>query len=191
MAVRTKSEPPRHSTHIVRNQSERRGPVLAVAVHSTESQDIPNSTDDLRSIRNWFDNPASQASSHIGIDGEGNTEVWVRSNRKAWTIGAANSWTVNIEFVGRAAQPAKDWEEAQIKAGARWAAYWCLKYDIKVQRGTVGGINGLCVCRKKGVIRHKDVTDAGFGSHTDPGPSFPIDDFLRYTRYFARNGWTT
>jgi N-acetyl-anhydromuramyl-L-alanine amidase AmpD len=189
MAERTKTEPPAHTTHIVRNQSERRGPVLAVAVHSTESQDLPGTTDDLRAIRNWFDNPASQASSHIGIDGAGNTEVWVRSYRKAWTIGAANSWTCNIEFIGRAAQPASAWEESQIKQGARWAAYWAIKYDIPVQKANCQNINGLCVCTKKGVIRHSDVTAAGFGTHTDPGPAFPMDDFLRYMRYYKTNGW--
>jgi N-acetyl-anhydromuramyl-L-alanine amidase AmpD len=191
MAARTKSEPPRHTTHIVSNQSERRGPVLAVAVHSTESQDIPGSTDDLRAIRNWFNNPDSQASSHVGIDGAGNTEVWVHSNRKAWTIGAANSWTTNIEFIGRAAQPASAWEESQIKQGARWAAYWAIKYGFPIQRGRVANVNGLCVCTRKGVITHKQVTDAGFGSHTDPGPAFPMDDFLRYAQWFRKNGWTT
>src|SRR3954454_19837263 len=115
MARRTKTAPPTHKTFLVCNQSERRGPVLAIAVHSTESADIPGSTQDLVSIRNWFNNPASQASSHIGIDGAGNTEMWVHSNRKAWTIGAANSWTVNIEFIGRAAQGAGQWEDAQIR----------------------------------------------------------------------------
>lgn len=190
MAPRTKTAPPSHSTHIVRNQSERRGPVLAVAVHSTESQDLPGTTDDLRSIRNWFDNPASQASSHIGIDGAGNTEMWVHSNRKAWTIGAANSFTENIEFVARAAQPGSAWEEQQIKQGARWAAYWCIQYDLPVQKGNVRNINGLCVCTKKGIIRHSDVTAAGFGSHTDPGPAFPMDDFLDATRFYVRRGWT-
>src|SRR5262245_51556693 len=114
-ARRTKTVAPAHTTHIVRNQSERRAPVLAIAVHSTESADIPGSTKDLVAIRNWFDNPASQASSHIGVDGQGNTELWVHSDRKAWTIGAANSWTVNIEFVARAAQKPGEWEEAQIK----------------------------------------------------------------------------
>lgn len=191
MAARTKHEPPEHTTHIVSNQSERRGPVLAVAVHSTESQDLPGTTDDLRAIRNYFDNPKNEASSHIGIDGAGNTEVWVHSNRKAWTIGAANSWTCNIEFVARAAQPGSAWEEAQIKQGARWAAYWCIKYGLPVQKANCRNINGLCVCTKKGIIRHSDVTAAGFGSHTDPGPAFPMDEFLRLTRYFVKNGWTT
>jgi N-acetyl-anhydromuramyl-L-alanine amidase AmpD len=189
MAVRTKTVAPEHDTFLVRNQSQRRGPVLAIAVHSTESTDIPGSTDDLRSIRNWFDNPASQASSHIGIDGSGNTELWVHTNMKAWTIGAANSFTVNIEFIGRAAQPGKAWEDEQIRQGARWAAYWALKYDIPVQKANVRNVNGLCVCTRKGVLRHSDVTAAGFGTHQDPGPQFPMDDFFRYTRYYKQNGW--
>jgi N-acetyl-anhydromuramyl-L-alanine amidase AmpD len=158
-------------------------------VHSTESADIPGSTADLSSIRSWFNNPDSEASSHIGIDGSGNTEQWVTSNRKAWAIGAANSFTCNIEFVARAAQGASAWEEAQVKQGARWAAYWCIHYGIPVQKANVRNVNGLCVCTKKGVLRHSDVTAAGFGTHTDPGPAFPMDDFLRYTRYYVRNGW--
>jgi N-acetyl-anhydromuramyl-L-alanine amidase AmpD len=189
MAARTKTEAPSHSTFLVRNQSQRRGPILAIAVHSTESTDIPDSTDDIKSIRHWFDNPASQASSHIGIDGDANTELWVHSNMKAWTIGAANSFTCNIEFIGRAGQPGSAWEEAQIKEGARWAAYWALKYGIPVQKANVRNLNGLCVCTKRGILRHSDVTAAGFGTHTDPGPQFPMDDFLRYTRYFKQNGW--
>jgi hypothetical protein len=48
-ARRTKTDAPAHETFLVRNQSQRRGPILAVAVHSTESQDIPDSTDDLKS----------------------------------------------------------------------------------------------------------------------------------------------
>jgi N-acetyl-anhydromuramyl-L-alanine amidase AmpD len=188
--ARTKTEPPAHTTHIVRNQSSRNGrTVSAVAVHSTESQDIPGSTDDLVAIRNWFDNPASQASSHIGIDGAGNTEVWVHSDRKAWTILDLNSVTCNIEFIGRAAQPASAWEESQIKQGARWAAYWCLMFDIPAQRGVVRNVAGNAVVTKKGIITHKQLTDAGFGSHVDPGPQFPMQDFLRYTRYFKQNGW--
>jgi N-acetyl-anhydromuramyl-L-alanine amidase AmpD len=189
-AARTKTVPPAHETHIVRNQSERRGPILATIVHSTESQDIPGSTRDLIAIRNWFDNPRSQASSHIGIDGQGNTELWVHSNKKAWTAGAANGFSNNIEFIARAAQGPALWEDAQIRAGARWAAYWAIKYDLPVQLGNVRNINGLCVCTKKGILRHSDITAAGFGSHTDPGKGFPMDEFLSATRYYVRRGWT-
>lgn len=191
MTKRTKTVAPGHTTHIVRNQSERRGPILAVAVHSTESADLPGTTDDLRSIRNWFDNPASQASSHLGIDGAGNTELWVHSEKKAWTIGAANSWTLNIEFVARAAQSASQWEEAQIKAGARWLAYWAHKYRIPIQHARCNSVHGQCVCVTPGVLRHSDVTAAGFGTHTDPGPAFPMDDFLDKGRWYYDHGWTS
>ena len=190
MAQRTKTQPPAHTTYIVRNQSERLGHVVnAVAVHSTESQDIPHSRDDIVSIRNWFDNPASQASSHIGVDGDGNCEVWVHSNKKAWTILNLNSVTCNIEFIGRAAQPKSAWEEAQIKRGAQWAAYRCLMYAIPAQRGVVRNVAGNAVVTKKGIITHKQLTDAGFGSHTDPGPAFPMDRFLELVSYYKRNGW--
>lgn len=187
---RTKSIAPTHTTHIVRNQSERFSPVLAIAVHSTESNDIPHSRDDIVSVRNWFDNPASDASSHLGVDGDGNSEVWVRSNKKAWTILNANPWTLNIEFVARATQAGSSWEEEQIKEGARWAAYWGLKYEINAQRGNVKNVHGQCVCGKKGVITHKDVTDAGFGTHTDPGANFPMSDFIDAMRYYKQKGWT-
>lgn len=190
MAERTKHEPPNFTRHEVRNQSQRRGPVLAVAVHSTESQDIPGTTKDLVSIRNWFNNPASDASSHIGIDGDANCELWVPSDRKAWTIGAANSFTCNIEFVARAGQTKTAWEDDQLKHGAKWAAYWAIKYGIPAQKGNVKNINGLCVCTKKGVIRHSDVTAAGFGTHGDPGDNFDMVKFLRYMQFYKSNGWT-
>jgi N-acetyl-anhydromuramyl-L-alanine amidase AmpD len=187
---RTVTEAPKHATHIVRNRSSRNGaPVQAIAVHSTESADIPGSTRDLVAIRNWFDNPASQASAHIGIDGSGNCEVWVPSNEKAWTILQLNPVTVNIEFVGRAAQTAGAWEDSQIRQGAKWTAYWGHMFGIPMQRGNVKNNHGFPIISKKGVIRHKDLTDAGFGTHTDPGPSFPMVDFLNYCQWYRKNGW--
>lgn len=190
MAQRQKTEPPKHTTHIVKNQSSRLGaPIQAIAVHSTESQDIPGSTRDLVAIRNWFDNPASEASSHIGVDGEGNSEVWVHSPEKAWTILQLNPVTLNIEFVARAGQSKVAWEDEQYRIGAQWAAYWALKYDIPAARGEVRNNHGFPIISKKGVIRHKDLTDAGFGSHVDPGPNFDMARFLRYMRYYKRHGW--
>lgn len=190
MADRYRDRPPHHKTRRVRNQSSRRGaPVQAVAVHSTESQDVPG-WDDLNGVGNWFDNPQSQASSHIGVDGEGHSVEWVAGSEKAWTILELNPVTVNIEFVGRAAQKKKDWETAQLKTAAKWTAYWCLRYGIPAQVGRVKNVNGFPVITKKGIIRHSDLTDAGFGTHTDPGKNFPMDEFLGYVKYYKAKGWT-
>ena len=186
----TKTKRPHHRRHIVRNKSSRNGRAIrAIAVHSTESQDLRGTRDDVISIRNWFNNPRSQASSHIGIDGEGHTELWVPEEEKAWTILDLNSVTLNIEFIGRAAQPAREWEDAQIRRGAQWAAYWSTRFNLPVQRGNVRNINGVAVVTKSGIIRHKDLTDAGFGSHTDPGPQFPMRRFIDLTRFYKRRGW--
>lgn len=190
LMARTTTTAPKHTKHLVQNRSSRRGaPVQAFAVHSTESNDLKGTTDDLRGVRNWFDNPSSDASSHIGIDGDANTELWVPSYEKAWTILQLNPVTFNCEFVGRAAQKASEWEEAQIKEGAKWAAWVAIKYDFPIQRGVVRNINGFPVITRKGIIRHSDLTAAGFGTHQDPGKTFPMSDFIDYAQWYRRNGW--
>lgn len=186
-----KKSPPHHTIHLLdRNFSSRLGaPIQAIAVHSTESSDVKASWDDLHGVRSWFNNAQAQASSHLGIDGDGHVEKWVKDVDKAWTILQLNPVTLNIEFVGRAAQPNSDWEDRQIDAGAQWVAWWSRQHDIPIQQGTVKNVNGFPVITRKGIIRHSDLTAAGFGSHTDPGPNFPMRKLLRKAREYKENGW--
>lgn len=196
---RTKDRPPNHSTWIVVNKSSRNGsPIEGISVHSTESQDVPHTSDDLLGIRHHFDIPAVEASAHVGVDGDANSERWVPTSMKAWTMGHSeiNARTFNIEFVGRAAQPASAWEERQIKCGAKWAAYVilnakaCVIDPRHVRRGDIKMRNGEPVILPNGILRHKDLTDAGIGTHVDPGPTFPMHDFCDAVRYYVRHGWT-
>src|SRR5690349_6704183 len=92
---------PRTGIANVRNQSDRiaGSKIQALAIHSTESHPRPGN-DDIDAIQAWFDNPASQASSHYVIDDAGRSRQLVPEGRKAWTIGLANSWTVNYELIG-------------------------------------------------------------------------------------------
>jgi N-acetyl-anhydromuramyl-L-alanine amidase AmpD len=191
MATRTKTIAPRHRTKYVVNRSSRHGAkILAIALHSTESKDLKGTKDDLNGVFSWFNNPASDASAHAGIDGDANIDIWVPSTQKAWTILSLNAVTLNIEFVGRAGQSANEWEEAQIKAGARLSAYWGRRFGLPMVKGEVKKVNGAAVVTQKGIIRHSDLTDAGFGTHTDPGPNFPMSDFIRAAAYYKKNGWT-
>jgi N-acetylmuramoyl-L-alanine amidase len=84
----------------VRNQSSRGGarPRLIV-LHTTEGHSRRGSSD-LEGLAAWFDNPASQASAHKGIDAEGNVVTMVPDSRKAWTQCAFNSVALSIEQVG-------------------------------------------------------------------------------------------
>ena len=189
MASRQKSRPPGHRTRSVCNQSSRNGSrIVAIAVHTTESADVKG-WDDLNGITSWFDTPRSQASAHVGIDGEGHSIRWVTDARKAWTILSLNPVTLNIEFVGRAAQPGRAFEEAQWREGARWAAYWCLRYNIPAQRGNVKARYGQAMVTRKGIIRHSDLTAAGVGEHTDPGRHFPMAKFLKAAQWYRKHGW--
>lgn len=200
MAKRYKDRPPAYERHEVRNQSSRNGSsVYGIMCHTTESSDLPHTDDDLNGVGNWFDNPASQASSWIGVDGEGHSHLWVPGAEKAWTMGhfKVNAETLNIEFVGRAAQPARDWEEAQLKAGAKWAAYAVINYDfVKIDphnvRRSVLRRNevGIPVFTTPGIGRHIDLTNIGIGTHTDPGPAFPMSHFIDLVQFYCDQGWT-
>lgn len=167
---------PEGRTAYVRNYSQRmvgQKPVRIV-VHTTESHNRPG-RGDIDSIREWFDNPASQASSHVVVDMEGHSTTCVPDTSKAWTQASYNSTSLSIEFVGVAA--GNEWTLAGLKKGAKFAAFWCRKYGIPVKWSVSNGICG-----------HKDLGEAG-GGHVDPGPKFPKLRFLALVTYYKRFGW--
>lgn len=185
----TRSRPPEYSAHLLdRNYSTRWGTPRAIAIHTTESHDRPG-VSDLQSLHDWFNYWRSRASSHIGVDGEGHVWQFVASDKKAWTIGQLNSWTLNIELIGFASQSKAQFEDAQLKAAARWCAYWGHKYSIPMQRGSVEKVTWRPVIVRKGIIKHSDLSRIGYGSHYDPGPNFPMDKFLDYCKHYYREGW--
>jgi hypothetical protein len=110
---------------------------------------------------------------------------------KAWTIGAANSWTLNIEFIGRAAQPDSRVGGKRRSRPAPGGSRTGHSSTTSRSSTACRSVHGQCVCTTPGVLRHSDVTAAGFGTHTDPGPQFPMDDFLDKGRWYEKHGWTT
>lgn len=159
----------------VNNQSSRNGirPHLIV-LHDTESKNL-RGLNDLRSVGNWFNNPASDASAHVATDAEGHSARFVEDERKAWSCVDFNSRSLNIEQIGFAKN--RRWTDAELLETARWIARWSIKYDIPIQRATFK--NGW-----RGVARHSDLGVAG-GAHHDPGAPYPFDDVLRVARGFV------
>jgi hypothetical protein len=193
--ARTFDNPRTQLKLLTRNFSQRSHPVhgkkiMALAVHSTESHPRPGSAD-LQAIYNWFSNPASQASSHYVIDDRGESWQLVREADKAWTIGAANSFTINYEMIGFARDSEASWlaRLPQLKKLAQHLAHNSRRLDIPLRKGEVANKNGVCVCTRTGVIRHSDVTRAGFGSHTDPGAGFPLRRVILLAQWYKVRGW--
>lgn len=157
--------------HQVRNQSSRDGAKIALLVlHSTESHNRPGN-EDLASIAAWFDNPASQASSHVVIDGDGHSARLVADDRKAWTCASFNSISLNIEQIGIAAEG--HWPKTERDECARWLARWSRKYDIPLRRGEVSGSRVV----RSGVVTHAQLGAVG-GGHSDPGSAYPVTQVI-------------
>ena len=159
-------------TRIVQNQSSRNGvtPRLII-LHTTEGTNQPG-IQDLNSLVNWFNNPAAQASSHVGIDAEGNCVRMVEDERKAWTSGNFNPQSLNIEQVGFAKTSKRSWivdYHPGLKRVAQQIAEWSRKYKIPLRHSI-----------ERGVCQHVHVS--GPGGHTDCGPGYPDTYVTRWAR---------
>lgn len=161
------------------NQSSRNGarPRLIV-VHSTESDNRPGSSD-LAGVTGWLCNPASQASSHVIVDADGNSARLVADDRKAWTQAWWNPWALSIEQIGRAAQ--KSWTRDELREAARWIARWSRLHGIPPYKGKVDAASGRII--RAGVVRHSELGQRG-GNHHDPGSGYPLEDTLALARYY-------
>lgn len=185
--ARTFARPEGRVDYVV-NQSERHGArIRGVVLHTTESHNRAGRSD-VDSIHAWFDNPNSDASSHVIIDREGHSTTCVADARKAWTCAAYNSWTLNIELIGFASYTADVWADYEdgIKKAAKFGAYWSRKYDIPIRDGQCD--NRYAAITSPGFFTHSDFGSAG-GGHTDPGKAFPMARYLRAVRYYSANGW--
>jgi hypothetical protein len=152
-------------TRLVRNRSSRNGtrPRLIV-LHTTEG-DNHSGIRDLEGLAGWFDNPAAQASSHVGIDAEGNCVRMVPDDEKAWTQAAFNPQALSIEQVGHARFTRRFWILHYRRGHNRVAkqlARWSIKYDIPLERSA-----------SHGVCQHSELGAAG-GGHRDCGPGYPF-----------------
>lgn len=163
-------------THIVVCKSSRNGvrPVRMV-LHTTEGANRPGIVD-LQGLANYFDRLSTQASSHKGIDAEGNLVTMVPDSWKAWTQSAYNPGSLSIEFVGEADKLTKrawvvDYHYG-LRRAAKQLAEWSIKHNIPLRHGV-----------SLGVCQHKDLGILG-GGHHDCGAGFPERYLLVWARLF-------
>lgn len=170
--------------HLSRNQSARIPPKLKlIVIHSTEGQNLPGVTD-LQNLGSWFDNPAAQASCHVGVDAQGNSGLYVQDSRKAWHCANFNSVSLGIELIGRMAQ--KSWPSAQERKAAKYVAYWSQRHGIPIRKAKVHDRNATV--KRSGVITHAELGVAG-GNHGDPGAGFNMRRLLWLARGYRVTGW--
>lgn len=78
----------------------------------------------------WFNNPASEASSHLHIALDGTVEQYVDLDKIAWTSGEGSARTIGIETAGTASG---SWTKAQLDALEKALAWLCKRYQVPVR----------------------------------------------------------
>lgn len=154
------------------NYSSRGGSaVRLIIIHSSEGAQT------YQSLGNFFSNPSSQVSSHVGIDSTPNTiGEYVSRPNKAWTAANANPVAIQAELCtpsgASVGWSTSDWNARPVMLSnlAQWIAEEAAYYNIPIVRLTASQAqtNG------RGVCQHLDLGGWG-GGHVDCGPGFPID----------------
>jgi len=157
------------------NYSSRGGAsVRLIVLHTAEGART------IEELGNFFKNPASQVSSHVGADDTPNTVAeYVRREQKAWTAANANPVAVQIELCAFADWSVAEWQRhpAMLANCSAWIAEEAAFFGIPITKLTPqqaqSGARGVC--------QHKDLGAWG-GNHYDCGLNFPVDRVLSVAR---------
>lgn len=127
----------------------------------------------------YFAKPTTKASAHYCADSNSIVQC-VPLADVAWAAPGANHNGIQIELAGYAAQTKNQWSDEystqMLKLAAELTAALCKKHNLPVRFVDAAGIRA----GKKGITTHAEVTKAfpERGSHTDPGPNFPMSTFI-------------
>jgi N-acetyl-anhydromuramyl-L-alanine amidase AmpD len=162
-----------------RNQSPATGQPRLIVIHSME---CPVETGRAHSVAQWFAGPTSpQASAHYMIDP---AEVFcgVQPPAEAWHCGNANRYaggaSIGIEQTGYAYST--DWWEPialqQLDVLVDLVGSLCSRWNIDRVWLTADQLHAGA----SGITTHGFLSSIGMGTdHTDPGPNWPADEFMR------------
>lgn len=157
------------------NYSSRGGSrVRLIVLHTAEGATT------YQSLGSFFSNPASQVSSHVGIDDTPNTVgQYVARDMKAWTAANANPVAIQAELCAFAAWDRNTWNTHpnMLQNCVQWIKEEAAAFGIPIVRLTPqqAQSNGVGICQ------HSDLGAWG-GNHSDCGPGFPLDDVIMWAQ---------
>lgn len=170
------------------NWSRSVGPQIkrVIVLHSMEA---PEKGDTAENVARYFAQPATRASAHFCIDNDSIVQC-VPAERVAWHAPGANAFGIGLEHAGYARQSAAEWRDsytaAMLDLSARLCAELVHHFAIPVAFIDAAGLRA----HVSGITTHLEVTRAwpDKGTHTDPGPHFPLDEYLLNVRRYRDAG---
>ncbi|AVO24485.1 lysin A [Mycobacterium phage Alexphander] len=169
------------------NSSARSGKPTMFLIHTQEGGGGDAAAENLAK---WFQN-SNGVSYHYTIsqasDGGVTVVDCVDTDRAAWSVGNANSISINLCFAGsRAAWTRDQWmaQKNAIDVAAYLAVQDAKKYGFEPLVVPPPYVNG-----RPGISDHRWVTDVfKWGTHTDVGAWFPWDYFTERVAFWANGG---
>jgi len=148
-----------------------------ICMHSMEAPEKPTTAE---AVAQWFAGPgAPMASSHYCVDTDSIIQC-VKEKDIAFGAKGGNSEGIHIELAGYAKQTHHDWlddySKKMLTLAAGLVADIANRHNIPlIYLGSEGINQGF-----RGITTHKDITVAKkiVGGHWDPGPGFPMCEFL-------------
>jgi hypothetical protein len=164
------------------NYSSRSGAaVRLIVLHTAEGATT------IESLGNFFANPSSGVSSHVGIDDKkGTIGEYVKRPNKAWTAANANPVAVQAELCGFANWSTSMWKNQHanmLDNAAKWIVEESKYWGVPITKLSPSAAQGS----GRGVCQHKDLGSWG-GNHSDCGSGFPMDFVLDKARQYAGGG---
>jgi len=159
-----------------------------LVIHSME---CPIQDGRASQVAHWFAGPTSpKASAHYMVDP---SEVWcgVQPPNVAWHVGSANTYqgqpSIGIEQTGYAYK--SDWYGPlalqQLDLLVDLVASLCDRWGIPRTWLDVAALNR----GESGISTHGLCSAAGIGTdHTDPGPNWPVEEFMRRLNGASKKG---
>lgn len=152
-----------------------------IVLHAMEA---PEKGETAESCARYFQRPEVQASAHYCIDSNSIVQC-LPPELVAWHAPGANQFGIGLEHGGYSKQTRPEWLDpygvSMLELSAHLAALLCFHFHIAVEELDASDVRGgLC-----GFATHATVTKAfpeKKGTHWDPGPGFPMRDYLQLVR---------
>lgn len=153
----------------------RRGGINLLVIHTAE---VPRVTGMARRLMDNCATTPEMKSWHYAVDRDEVTQS-VKIEDIAWHAPGANANGIGVELAARASQTLADWEDdysvAQLGLVAELFAALATNLNIPIAYVNAAGL----LAGARGITTHAQVSLAFKKStHTDPGASFPMDEFI-------------
>jgi hypothetical protein len=156
------------------------GPPNLIVLHSMEA---PEKLTTAENIAGWFGGPDAPHTSPTFCADVNSIIQCVKLGDRARHAAGANDRSIGIEMAGYAKQTDGEWHDTysseMLSRVASLVAELCEKFNISPTLATVEDLRA----GKGGITTHANVSKAfGKSTHWDPGPSFPMEEFLDMVR---------